>query len=394
MLLTLFFTPSIKSFYNVFDFYWYYPLYLFTLMFGVYKLGFKTVFINKYSYFVLFLFVLGIISKFLNPYPFIDLIKQIGGFILVGFTWFVFFKLNIIPTKQIFNIYLKICFILSLLTIPEQILHQFGVHLTPLKGGWLGLYRCYSICDEPFYFSLLITPSIIYYFNQKFNKTNLLILSSLFIGLFQTFSGAAWLGLMLYFLIDVFREKDKTKQLIHIVAILTLSFIVLSYHGTQKRIIETSKMFSYFPEIPPLTQLERFNTSSRSIYLNSVTTFEQLKNNPIIGGGIGSHKNTYNESIIKKIPDNTIKHYNVSDGASGIIRWISELGIVGLIFILFLLKKTIFKSNSIFRKSALVYWIIHLIHAGNFFSHGTFFWYFIINDRWFERNSNDKESKP
>ncbi|MDP2175536.1 MAG: O-antigen ligase family protein [Bacteroidota bacterium] len=351
---------------------------------------------NRYTKIVAIIGISSFISLMINPYPFLDFSKQILGFLFIGITWYGFIKMQWLNKEQLLKRYVQIAVFAAFLCIPEQILHVLNIHITPLKGAWLGLFRCYSICDEPFFLALLISPVFIYYMG-KINslllreKLSLIIIA---IALFFTFSGAAWLGILIYFLLTIFTVKSVRLKIIYFLSLIAILSMMLMYHGTQKRIFQTIVLFKNFPAIPSYETLETYNSSSRSIYLNAVVTWMQFKNNPLLGGGLGSHHLAYQKHVLNQIKNPIFKHYNASDGASGALRWLSEMGLIG-IFILGLLFRRIRKtSHQEIKNSKSVYWLIRLIHAGNFFSHGSFYWLFIDENSWFNLNADNEKGKP
>jgi O-antigen ligase len=396
MIISIFFTLSVKNFYDLFDFYWFYPLYLVVILLAIKSLGWKKLFYNRYTLLVSILSVSSMIGLFINPYPYFDLFKQVSGFLFIGLTWFGFIKMQWLNKEQLLKRYVQIAVFAAFLCIPEQILHLSNIHITPLKGAWLGLFRCYSICDEPFFLALLISPVFIYYMG-KINSLLLrekLSLIIIVIALFFTFSGAAWLGILIYFLLTIFTVKSIKLKIIYFLSLIAILSMMLMYHGTQKRIFQTIVLFKNFPAIPSYETLESSNNSSRSIYLNAIAAWHQFKRNPITGGGLGSHQYAYKNHVFNNVKNPIFKHYNASDGASGVIRWLSEMGLIG-VFLLLILFQSIYKNSSQeLIKSKFVYWLIRIIHAGNFFSHGSFFW-LLINDRaWFNSDADDKKGKP
>ena len=82
-------------------------------------------------------------------------------------------------------------------------------------------------------------------------------------------------------------------------------------------------------------------------------TFENLKNKPFFGSGLGSFK------INNKLLDDNHKVKRLPDPHSTILLILYELGILGLIFFIILLKKCIFSIlNS---KQELVYPNLHFL---------------------------------
>lgn len=382
MILSLFVTHSIHNFWDTFDLYWFYPLYLLVLVFGVFKLGVKKVLWNKFSLFVLIISLSSLLSMLFNPYPLIMWVKQVGGWIFFGYSWLAIILMQSSQKITILNIYVSVAIIAAFLTIPEQILHLSGIHLTPMKGGWLGMFRCYSICIEPFTLALLVVPVIIYYLEK--GKTLIvkerIYLIVLLIGLFFTFSSAGWLVIGLYFIFSLFSKSPNNNKLLRvgIFALLVLAFSL--YGGTRLRISETVSIFSNFPKLPNQEVLNKTNTSSRAIYLNAITAWHQFSENPLIGGGLGSHGQAYEKVVSEKLykKEILIAHYNQLDGASGAIRWLSEMGVFGLLlFFWFVFRISINRKKSL-RLPALGYWTCFLLHAGNYFQFGSLLWMMLV----------------
>src|SRR5690606_29305164 len=116
--------------------------------------------------FVLVISLSSLLSMLFNPYPLILWLKQVGGWIFFGYSWLAIISMQTSRKVELLNVYATVAIIAAFLTIPEQILHLSGIHLTPMKGGWLGFFRCYSISDEPFPLALLIVPVIILYLEK------------------------------------------------------------------------------------------------------------------------------------------------------------------------------------------------------------------------------------
>lgn len=400
---SLFFSPSKQNFLTWFDLYWYYPLYALLILLGLFVHGqelfsqFKK--LKKYSilnvlkqqflsghvsgfiWFFCFLF-LSLFSIFIWPYPWAALAKQVLGFLFFGLASLSFFKF--VGYKKAMQAYLLVAFIAAFLTIPEQILHWNGIHITPKKGAWLGLYRCFSFTDEPFSLALLLLPAIFWKLQtwQSFSYRNLGHIVVMLVGLLFTFSGAGWLafGLVL-FILALHSSKPMVKLLL--VSSIVLIFVgFFSYHGTRLRITETVSLFRNFPDLPSEKVLNTTNSSSRAVYLNAIVAAKQIQKNPLGGGGLGSHKQAYKEFIetpLKKRKEATV-HYNQADAASGILRALSEMGLFGLAFFVFLFWS--FRQHLLYQKAGMsAYWIAFLLHGGNYFLHGPFFWYFISNKK-------------
>jgi len=382
MILSLFVTHSIHNFLELFDLYWFYPVYVIVLLFGALKLGLKKLFWNKLSVFILAISIISLLSMFINPYPLFLWVKQVGGWVFFGYSWLAIILMQSYGKTKILTFYTTVAIIAAFLTIPEQILHLNGIHLTPMKGGWLGLFRCYSISDEPFPLALLIVPVIIYYLEKGKTLTmrERVYLIILLIGLFFTFSGAGWLAIGLYFIVSLFiKSSNHIKAIrISIFALFVLAFSF--YSGTRLRISETVSIFTHFPKLPNQEVLNQTNTSSRAIYLNAITAWHQFTKNPLIGGGLGSHGVAYENVVTEKLTEKKIfiAHYNQLDGASGAIRWLSEMGIFGFLLFFWFVYRISTNRKKDLRLPALGYWSCFLLHAGNYFQFGSLMWMLLV----------------
>jgi O-antigen ligase len=400
---SLFYSPSKQNFLSWFDLYWYYPLYALLILFGLLLHGkkqfakiknftFSAFFhnikyqilsgqINGLLWFFSFL-ILSLFSMFLWPYPFTAFAKQVIGFVFFSLAWSSFFRF--VSFQRAIQTYLVVAFIAALFTIPEQILHLNGIHITPKKGAWLGLYRCFSFTDEPFSLALLLLPAIFWKIQtwQNFSLKKIFTVVVLLVGLLFTFSGAGWLAFgFALFAIALYSSKALVKwALVSGIVLLFVGFF--SYHGTRLRITETVSLFRHFPDLPRETVLNATNSSSRAIYLNAIVAAKQIQKNPLSGGGLGSHKHAYKDFIetpLKNRKEATV-HYNQADAASGILRALSEMGLFGLAFFVFLFWTL--RKYLIYQRAGMgAYWLAFLLHGGNYFLHGPFFWYFVSNKK-------------
>ena len=150
MLISVFFTASIKNAFGLFDFYWFYVVYLIVWLRGFYVVGLKKIIFNVFSISLGAIILLSVLNFFLFKYPIFDLSKQAIGFIFCGLAWWLTMYEYQHDFKPILRAYLGIAVVAAVLCIPEQLLHINNLHITPKKGAFMGLYRCYSFTDEPF----------------------------------------------------------------------------------------------------------------------------------------------------------------------------------------------------------------------------------------------------
>lgn len=377
MVLSLFVTIKIPNFQNLFDFYWYYPLYGIVVVYGIFKIGLKTLIMQPWLAFVGLIAGVSLISLWIHPYSYIQWLKLVIGWLFLGYSWLIIFRLQKQP-NNILNTYFSIAIVAAFLTIPEQILHVLDIHITPKKGAWLGMYRCFSIANEPFPLAMLLMPCIIYYLEKGKNLffKEKVFLFLLICGLFFTFSGGGWAVIGIYFIYSVLKKSANYNRLIRLGFLILLLLVSFFYKGTQLRISETTSIFGYFPEIPPTEILNNTNTSSRAIYLNTLVAWKQFLQNPILGGGLGSHGEAYEQYVTKPLENKNIliAHFNQADGASGAVRWFSEMGLFGVFLLGLLLRKILFENIQELKLPMLGFWFAFLIHAGNYFHNGSMMW--------------------
>jgi hypothetical protein len=367
-----------SGFLGMFDLYWYYVVFVLVIVEEIFKSGMQNLMDKKYLILVAIIFVTSLVSIFINPYEFHFLIKQIAGFLFFGLAWIAILKINENKISVILNIYLSVAIIAAFFTIPEQILHQLDIHITPKKGGMLGMFRCYSFVDEPFPLSMLLLPWIIFYL-ERFRISNAKEKAYLFILLiafFFTFSGAGWLAFLVYLIFKVLTMKQIVRRIFILISVATTLFVFFSYHGTRLRVKETTQIFNNFPQIPSQEILNATNSSSRSIYLNSVVAYHQLLKNPITGGGLGSHFSAYQTHIAQVLNNRNeeVVHLNQFDGASGFLRIMSEMGLVGFILLTLLLYLIFNNHNKERWFPVLFFWICFILHSGNYFHYGSIMW--------------------
>jgi len=126
--------------------------------------------------------------------------------------------------------------------------------------------------------------------------------------------------------------------------------------------------------------LKNVNSSSFVLYNNSHISWENLKEHPLFGSGLGSHPVAYKKfSYTNDGTKAWLKgfEFNTADGKSMFLRLMSETGIVGVLFILFLIY-TCFVGFSgdeddkhwIISGALLVIIILYLFRQGNYFING------------------------
>ena len=119
------------------------------------------------------------------------------------------------------------------------------------------------------------------------------------------------------------------------------------------------------------------NTSTFTLYDNYIVTYNNFLENPLIGSGIGSHQYAFDKfSLTKKYSNLNVFANNSKDANSLFLRIVSETGLLGFLFLFFIMYKGVSKMNKlnkveyIVSVSLLLIMILSLIRQGNYFLNG------------------------
>jgi O-antigen ligase len=133
----------------------------------------------------------------------------------------------------------------------------------------------------------------------------------------------------------------------------------------------------------------------RLIYYTIAT--ENFLENPLWGTGLGSHQIAYDRySVVKEFGG--IYEFNRSDANSMGLRIMSETGLIGIIFMLFVIFKFyIFKWRSrdergelwVLSNAALVVILLQLLRQGNYTYNGFFFYMWLYYYIWRGNSETD-----
>lgn len=207
---------------------------------------------------------------------------------------------------------------------------------------------------------IFLFPLLISFFQEKrkYKKIILLLLNIIvFVNIIISFSRNAWIGL----------------------AFGCLVFAIIYNRKLGAIIISLGVIFSFIPQIS--NRLKEFNEASQNAFRISIwkITLHIIKDNPIIGIGIGAFSNVY-ATYLKKFPKLVYSYDKVPHPHNIFLKFQSELGIPGslcffaiLIFIFISLssfnnkveKNSIFSFYTGFKISFIAFIIMNLMD--NFF---------------------------
>lgn len=145
--------------------------------------------------------------------------------------------------------------------------------------------------------------------------------------------------------------------------------------------------------------LKQIHGSSFVLYNNYHIALENFKNNPLFGSGLGSHEFAFDKYNLNNIIGGMFD-FNTSDANSMLLRVISELGIMGVIFV-FLFIQRYYVSKNLLEKEDDHYWLIanallviilcQLFRQGNytftgFFLYGWMYYYNAVHYAEYRKN--------
>ena len=323
------------------------------------------------------------------------LFGQLIGISITSISMIVFLKINENKLEEIFILYLKWAVFFAWIGIFQELsylLHfklgydftRFIPQSTVAPMGSV-LLRVNSLLREPAHFGAVLIPaffvSVLSLYKRKYGFINkkqcvLIILSTIL-----TFSGTTYIGILVS-LVLIFVKKINSKITLRGLAIaMALCFLAYAYlPGIKLRVDDSVRVFGSFQK----EEILHSNLSTFALASNAFITIQSLKNNFLIGSGLGSHELSYN----KYFPNITtvdvrsigLLQINAKDASSLFLRVLSETGIVGLIIIIIFLYKSYinrrkydFNSMVIINHSILILFILRLLRNGHYFSDGLFF---------------------
>ena len=366
------------------------------------------VFINRYgmpgNLTVIFslLFVSGIMNIFLG-YNTVGLFFKVffGVFFSYLFYYYVILesKYNI---EKLFQLYLKGCFIVCLIGLIQLV--SFKLHFTPgYDFGWIlnkwGVYDrgdfgiCVnSIFGEPTYFGATVSAGMfVALYNLISRKPYYLgrIQSAvILVAYLLSYSGLAYTAFFLA-IIFLFINFGLIRYVLVFVPILLGSFYFMykNVADFRERYDSTISIFS-----TGKFQIGQTHGSSIILYNNYRVAMENFSRNWLLGTGLGSHSVAFDKYSLMKNEKISGFNQNGADASSMLLRLISETGLVGAGFMLFLTFRCFVPRSQIadakvpehywlISGSIIVIILVNLFRQGNYFLNGFpfFIWIYYYN---------------
>lgn len=321
----------------------------------------------------------------------IDLLIKISINILIsGLFYNYIFYVYQFNIEKIMSYYMKGALIVSIIGLTQVVSYKIGFspgynyswifNKWGVTSGGLGI-RLNSIFSEPSYFAASIGPAFfVAIYNLLFGKKlfiNKIEGSFIILAYILTFSTVAYVGI--FITIILLTLNYGLVRYIILLGPITIFLYLYLYNNVP----EFRDRITGLDDLYTGEATSAFNVHGSSFvqYNNFHVAFENFKDNPAFGTGLGSHPIAYKKySLIKQFGG--IYDFNKMDGNSMAFRLMSETGLFGmglmLFFIIyFFVKKMPNNENELYwviSNAALVIILLQLFRQGNYTYNGFFFY--------------------
>lgn len=309
----------------------------------------------------------GIIANIIIGIPPNYLISQLLGILIVSTFYY-----NLIPLyekEEIIEVYLKLCLIIVFI---GYILLLFNLKSYD--------YRLKSLFKEPAHYAIVVLPACYYYLKKK----KYILFLIVFISLLLSKSSLGYIGCALIFIIPNLTIR-RVLKLIPIIPIL-IYIGYLTYENNYNFRIRFDDTYTSLSSINNGKFKSNTNVSSYALMSNLFVAKSNFLEHPL-GSGFGSHMYVHEKIYSKYMsPPEYIKtlkleKINSSDANSLFLRLFSDLGLLGLLFICYILYKfsSCYSYNDlIFSQGIFIYFLLKLVRDGHYFSPELYFFIWLL----------------
>ena len=388
------FSYSLVFFQSPFEFYFHYVFIIILFPFLALKYSFPK-FIFPVFGSLLIVGLYHIINGNNNLFTFF---KIYGGLLTIVLFYFFLIQHVEFDIKYLFYWYCKFCYLLCLIGLLQIFSFfggfKFGYDFSWLFNKWGLVYggligiRINSIISEPTYLATIISPAV--YISVKnlisksnfiFNKFQSIIVISILI---FTTSSVGYLGMLISIILTTNTFKFR-----YIIIGFVISIIVFNISYSYVNDFRVRVDAAYGLWLDNNFAIENTNNSSFVLYNNLHIAWQNLRIHPIFGTGLGSHEIAFKKYSLTNSLINYKFDFNIKDGNSLFVRLCSETGLLGLIFIFFLIYQGfVFKDkylnedsfyNHNISQALFILIILVLIRQGNYMLNGLPFIFLIYH---------------
>ena len=336
----------------------------------------------------LVLLIAECIIIFTINYPYNRFIQQYLMLVYYFVCYYILFKFSRNCIYELFNKYIKLSYIISLLAIIQFCIHYilkinifraFVINADVLSAT--GILRVNAILMEPGVLATVLVPAVAYYILYiKKHKKNRYYALMLLVTIILTFSTLGYVMLTIIILYAITRNFTHIRAFALIGILIFFTFISSMFsddsnehtnHSNMQIIL--TKLEDTINGIQNLTpeDIEVLNLSSYATLMNLYIAKESPSR--LFGTGLGNHPYSYEQIYQSNHPNYGL---NKNDAYSLLTRIYSELGIVGIFLLcLFIIKNR--NSSSYINTCTLIIIIAFLIRGGHYTLNGTIFFLFM-----------------
>jgi len=400
--LSIFLGSSIVFFKVPFEGYFHYLVYLLLLPFFIVRFG-----VPKAPFKLLLLpFIVGVFQIALGNNEVFLFIKIFIGILLSATFYYYVAEYYERSVERMFKLYLTWAYWTAIIAIVQYLSFKAGFRpgydysWLLNKGGSVvggGGIRVNSIYLEPSQLGIMLGPAAfvaaINILRQKKFHYKLYQSMAVLVALYLSRSSTGYLGLFFVFVIMGINYG----YLMYVVLFVLVGFFAAwGLYNTvwefRDRVDSSIGLW-----IEDDLSLKNANSSSFVLYNNSHIAWENMKQSPIFGTGLGSHQVAYEKYSYTKSGELWLKgfEFNTADANSLFLRLMSETGLVGVAFLVFLMARNFVGYTG---DDEDVYWIIsgacliiillYLLRQGNYFLNGFpfFIWlYYHTKNAFYEK---------
>lgn len=390
------FVSSITFFTEPFEGYFHYLIFLVLLPYFIAKFGLPG---KPLQIFILPL-IIGIVQVVLGNNTWELLIKVFVGLsISTLFYYYVllYYKLNV---ERIFELYLNGAVIISVIGLVEFV--SFILHFTPgynyswlfnkwgIVPGEFGI-RVNSIFSEASQFAIMLGPASFVAIYSLLPGSPLLLHRwqsiVILVTLLLTTSSTGYLGL--FFIVFLLMLNYGRIGIFFVGLLVMIGGGTLLYNTVDafRSRVDTSIGLWVNDDL----SINNVNSSSFVLYNNYHVALENFKENFLTGTGLGSHPIAFDKYSITKRTDIIDIKFNKADGNSLFVRLLSETGLIGIVFIFWVIFKFFVRRNPLepdnhlwlVSNSALVIILLYMLRQGNYFLNGfpLFMWLYYFSSQ-------------
>jgi len=328
-----------------------------------------TFFRAPFEFYLFYVPILALMPLFFKRYPLnrefiaILIILGVSGFygILVGSNtpgnffkiyisicfvyslYYYAFAFNKFEVDKLFILYYKFSYVVAIIGIFQLVSSligfEAGYNFTWVLNKWTlsfsdNIIRVNSIISEPSQLAFVLTPiifiSVYNIINKKvflFSKKHAFLF--LFIVLF-TFSTHAYIVLLLSIIIIIARKISFGSAVIALAStFLIMNYIYDNYKIVRARVDDSILITQRLNFTEDREFLRTLNSSSFTLLNNYIVAIKAFQENPVAGGGLGSHPVSYEKYSLTNSFKLPFEDFNKADANSLFLRMLSETGLIG-----------------------------------------------------------------